>query len=92
MADDELDVREEFNSEQRQKLIDLAFQAAEKLDLIGEHALGDAILLVEEVDDEGTSILVFSTTKRVSVRRGILEHARDEMATFTWVPDADIDE
>lgn len=76
---------EEFNADQRQKLLDLAFQAAEALDETGEHALGDAMLLVEEVDGDGTSILVFSTTKRVAVRRGILEHCRDEMTQFTPV-------
>jgi hypothetical protein len=79
----------EFNEDQRQKVTELAFKALDTIDDIdGEHVVGDAVLLVEYMtpDVAGTGSLTyvasFHTTTRVTVRRGIVEQARDELASF----------
>lgn len=72
--------REEFNAEQRSKLLDLACQAADMLDDLGEHALGDAILVVETAHPDGEArVHFFSTTLRQIVNRGLVEFARENL-------------
>lgn len=73
--------REDFNATQRAKLLELACQAADYLDTLSDHALGDAVLVVEVAQPDGSTVLGLSTTDRYVVRRGIVEQYRDYLAS-----------